>query len=256
MLCSNKLSRIPSKYWTRSLGQAQIKAMGEGLQHQTDDLIVAKINELKGAGKGGAGVGSTSYVLNNALTPGERKELAASKRPQSQVHAVAARNSPVKIFFGFVSSKLVLVVRNLFQLLSCADCQASAGAGARSPRRAAAAAGSTPNMSKLDQFEPSFGSGPGGPGGAGSSPPNTEGMLSAYDRQLLAAGPGGGDASNSGDGGGAGGRRQRRDGGAEGARARRVRVDVFELRADLVVDEIKAKNGIAVANYGTYKFIY
>ena len=26
--------------------------------------------------------------------------------------------------------------------------------------------------------------------------------------------------------------------------------------ADLVVDEIKAKNGIAVANYGTYTFIY
>ena len=59
--------------------QAQIKKLGEGLEHQTDDLIVAKIKELKGSGIG-SGVGSSSYVLNNALTPGERKELAAAKQ--------------------------------------------------------------------------------------------------------------------------------------------------------------------------------
>lgn len=61
----------------RDILQAQIKTLGEGLEHQTDDLIVAKINELQGSGSNG--VGSTSYALNNALTPIERKELAAAK---------------------------------------------------------------------------------------------------------------------------------------------------------------------------------
>ena len=79
--------------------QAQIKKLGEGLEHQTDDLIVAKIKELKGSGIG-SGVGSSSYVLNNALTPGERKELAAAKQ-HSQVHTrprpiIARRHSPTR----------------------------------------------------------------------------------------------------------------------------------------------------------------
>eukprot|EP00961_Rhodomonas_salina_P243864 3295150-Rhodomonas_salina.1 len=63
------------------------QAMGQGLRDQTDDLIVERIKQLRGkqdsskadgASAGGGGKNTIKYVLSNALTKEEQKQLASN----------------------------------------------------------------------------------------------------------------------------------------------------------------------------------
>ena len=61
----------------KEVQQYQEKQLDSSLKDQTDDLIIAKINQLRGAK---AHQSSTqSYVLKNALTPGEQATLSNKK---------------------------------------------------------------------------------------------------------------------------------------------------------------------------------
>jgi hypothetical protein len=66
--------------------KAQISELNQALKDQTDDLIVAKIKELqKGKKKS-----SENFMLNNALSPQEKKQLYYSKHPVAVAQAPAA----------------------------------------------------------------------------------------------------------------------------------------------------------------------
>ena len=62
----------------------QLAELNQALKDQTDDLIVAKIKELNKGKKSSA----NNYVLNNALSPEEKRQLYISK------HTQAARAPP------------------------------------------------------------------------------------------------------------------------------------------------------------------
>ncbi len=66
--------------------KAQISELNQALKDQTDDLIVAKIKELqKGKKKS-----SDKFMLDNALSPQEKKQLYYSKHPVAAAQAQPA----------------------------------------------------------------------------------------------------------------------------------------------------------------------
>eukprot|EP00287_Rhodomonas_sp_CCMP768_P015591 CAMPEP_0196758566 /NCGR_PEP_ID=MMETSP1091-20130531/104252_1 /TAXON_ID=302021 /ORGANISM="Rhodomonas sp., Strain CCMP768" /LENGTH=522 /DNA_ID=CAMNT_0042107393 /DNA_START=76 /DNA_END=1641 /DNA_ORIENTATION=+ len=65
--------------------QSQMKELNTGLKDQTDDLIIAKINQLKGHSKA---ANTQTYVLSNALNKQEQSELASG---QGKLHPPGER---------------------------------------------------------------------------------------------------------------------------------------------------------------------
>ena len=129
----------------------QEKELGTSLQDQTDDLIIAKINQLRGSKARSSS--TQNYVLNNALTKGEQATLSNPKDYSTKsAAAAAAAAGPVAAVPG--------------------------------PRAAAAPGVGAGSRGRIQRANPAILKAT-----SGSKGGDPEGLLSSYDQQLLAGGP-------------------------------------------------------------------
>ena len=147
--------------------QEQAQAMAGQLQDQTDDLIVASIKAMK---KKSAGHSTTSYVLDNALTKTEKQSLAHGGAIPEVAHVAP---SPVP---SHVSAAQAAI-------------QAAPEAANQAAPEAKEQAGVHPQLMET----------PHGMSLNSKKAPNTSGMLSSYDQQILKMGPDGSDSDSDTD---------------------------------------------------------
>jgi hypothetical protein len=139
----------------------QAKAMAGQLQDQTDDLIVASIKAMKKKETVSGDKGTVGYVLDNALTKQEKQSLAhGAAMPEAE---------PAQANIDAVSKKPKAVSR----MAKAAALNANKG------------------------VEPKLMETPPGMSLNNKKPPDTTGMLSAYDQSILKMGLSGADSSTA-----------------------------------------------------------
>ena len=171
----------------REKQKQQAKQMAGALQDQTDDLIVASIKAMKQKETATGNKGTVGYVLSNALTRPEQHALASgAAKPASEPAATVSAPAPAA-----VAAAAAAGLKSVSAPLAASAPQANLDAKSVEQQAAAANPSAAERQSGvhpvLMETPPGL--------SLNKKAPNTEGMLSSYDQQLLKEGPDGIESS-------------------------------------------------------------
>ena len=171
----------------REKQKQQAKQMAGALQDQTDDLIVASIKAMKQKETATGNKGTVGYVLSNALTRPEQHALASgAAKPASEPAATVSAPAPAA-----AAAAAAAGLKSVSAPLAASAPQANLDAKSVEQQAAAANPSAAERQSGvhpvLMETPPGL--------SLNKKAPNTEGMLSSYDQQLLKEGPDGIESS-------------------------------------------------------------
>ena len=171
----------------REKQKQQAKQMAGALQDQTDDLIVASIKAMKQKETATGNKGTVGYVLSNALTRPEQHALASgAAKPASEPAATVSAPAPAA-----AAAAAAAGLKSVAAPLAASAPQANLDAKSVEQQAAAANPSAAERQSGvhpvLMETPPGL--------SLNKKAPNTEGMLSSYDQQLLKEGPDGIESS-------------------------------------------------------------
>ena len=171
----------------REKQKQQAKQMAGALQDQTDDLIVASIKAMKQKETATGNKGTVGYVLSNALTQPEQHALASgAAKPASEPAATVSAPAPAA-----AAAAAAAGLKSVAAPLAASAPQANLDAKSVEQQAAAANPSAAERQSGvhpvLMETPPGL--------SLNKKAPNTEGMLSSYDQQLLKEGPDGIESS-------------------------------------------------------------